>query len=210
MEAKAIPVGVPVGILGGTFNPIHHGHLILARAAKEALGLSRMLLVPNARSPLRQDEELAPADLRLRMLEAAVSGEEGLEACGVEVRRKGTSYTVDTLRELNQAHPDARLHFLVGADSLETLDRWVRIDEIIRLAAVVVLPRPGADAPALLRDLGERAPEVAKGVRLLDLNCRIEISATGIRERVAAGQSIRWLVPDAVREIIESQGLYRL
>ena len=206
MEVKATPVGV----LGGTFNPIHHGHLILARAAKEALGLDRILLVPNVRSPLRREEALAPADLRLRMLEAAVSEEAGLEACGVEVRRKGTSYTVETLEELRRIHPEAHLHFFVGADSLETLDRWVRIDDILRLATLVVLPRPGANAELLLRELDARAPEVAAGVRLLHLNCRIEISATGIRERVASGRSIRWLVPDPVREIIESRGLYRL
>jgi len=198
-----------LGVFGGTFNPVHHGHLIAARYAAETLKLDRVLLVPNARSPLRREEVLVPAKLRLAMVDRAVRDEPGLEACDLEVRRKGVSYLVDTLEALRRAFPDAGLCFLMGADSLDTFDRWVRVEDIVRLAEVRVMPRPGADPRPALGALFKRAPGLAGGVRLVPEGPRIDISATEVRERVASGRSIRYLVPEGVEALIRGEGLYR-
>lgn len=187
-----------LGIYGGTFNPIHHGHLILAREAMELLELHRLLVVPNARSPLRLGEALTPADLRLELVRLALEGEPGMEACDLEIRRGGSSYTVETLETLSEQYPDMELIFLAGADSLDTLDRWVRVEQIVQLARVVILPRPGYSRTRALRELLLRAPHMAGKVEMLETARRVDISSTEIRERMAAGRSIRWLVPDAV------------
>jgi len=197
-----------IGILGGTFNPVHHGHLLLARDAREQLGLDRVLLVPNARSPLREGEELAPAELRLAMVRAAVDGEEGLEAHGIEVERGGRSYTVETLEALSRERPGVAWTFLAGADGLETLERWHRIGDLLRLATVAVLPRPGYPVAEAWDALRSRAPGVAERVRVLPDARQVDIRATEVRERVAAGRSIRFLVPAAVESLIRRHHLY--
>lgn len=191
-----------LGIMGGTFNPIHHGHLIVARAAKEALGLGRLLLMPNARSPLRMGEALADAKDRLEMVRLAVADEPGLEACDLEVRREGTSFLVDTLAELQSMYPQADLTFLMGVDSLDTFDRWREVGRIVALAKIVVLPRPGGKAASALADLEKRTPSLQGKISLLEAGPHIDISATEIRERLQAGKSIRYLVPDAVAAYI--------
>jgi nicotinate-nucleotide adenylyltransferase len=197
-----------LGVFGGTFNPVHHGHLILAREAKERLGLDRVILVPNFRSPLRQGEVLAPAENRLEMLRLALGDEPGMEVSDLEVRRGGSSYTVDTMEALKAELPEASLTFLCGADSLTTLDRWVRIERILELARVCVLARPGTEAEAAHADLIRRAPGVGAKIERLALARMIDLSATEIRERVAAGRSVRWMVPEAVGAHIRSESLY--
>jgi len=194
-----------LGIYGGTFNPIHHGHLIMAREAMELLGLDRLVWVPNARSPLRMNEALADAELRLELVRAAVEGEAEMEVCDWEVKRGGPSYTVETLEALAEEHAGVELVFLAGADSLESLDRWVRVDRILEICRVVIVPRPGYSRREALRLLGLRAPALAGKIELLETGRRIEISATEIRERIAAGKSIRWLVPEAVEKRLLSR-----
>lgn len=197
------------GLMGGTFNPLHHGHLITARWAGELLCLDRVGLMPNTRSPLRLEERMASAELRLEMVRAAVAGEPQLEAEEVEVARGGPSYLVESLEELRRRDPDIVPVFLMGGDSLSSFDRWVRAEEIVELAEVRVLPRPGLDAEAALAALERRRPALRGALTLLPSGPRVDISATEIRDRVKAGRSIRYLVPDPVREIIEREGLYR-
>ncbi len=191
-----------LGIMGGTFNPIHHGHLITARAAKEALNLDRLLLLPNARSPLRMEEALADPQQRLEMVRLAVAGEPGLEACDLEVRREGASFLVETLRDLQLQYPDADLTFLMGVDSLETFDRWREVAQIVKLARVKVMPRPGGSGSEALDALEKRAPVLAGKLELMAAGPHIELSATEVRNRVRAERSIRYLVPDAVADYI--------
>jgi nicotinate-nucleotide adenylyltransferase len=191
-----------VGVLGGTFNPIHHGHLITARAAMEQLGLDRLLIMPNTRSPLRLQEELMPASVRLEMVRLAVADEPGLEACDVETSRKGTSYLVDSLQELRARYTGSTLHFLMGVDSLTTFERWREVERIVELAQMCVMPRPGMDAQAELAALEARCPVLKGRLRLMAAGPHIDISSTDIRERVLAGKSIRYLVPDAVAATI--------
>lgn len=198
-----------LGVLGGTFNPIHHGHLIVAREAMELLGLDRVLIMPNARSPLRIEEELVPAEVRLEMVRLAVEGEPGLEACDVETSRKGTSYLVDSLRILQQRYPRAELSFLMGVDSLITFERWREVERIVEMVRVCVMPRPGTDGKAELSALESRCPELAGRLTLMEAGPRIDISATDIRDRVRSGRSVRYLVPDAVAEYIREKGWFK-
>ena len=181
------------GILGGSFDPIHHGHLILARAALEELGLDRILFIPANRSPHKTDTKPATAHDRLAMVQLAIEGQPGFEASDLELHRPPPSYTVETLRELCARHPDNQFTLLIGADNVARFDTWHKPDEIRRLARLAVLDRAKHDTP-------HEWPVVR---RLVD------ISSTDIRGRVAAGRSIRYLTPDAVCDYIASEGLYR-
>lgn len=189
-----------IGVLGGTFDPPHLGHLIVARDAAEALSLDRLLLVLSARPPLRP-APATPAELRLEMLEAAVAGDPVLEASDLEVRRSGPSYTVDTLATLARAHSDAELFLVVGADQWRDFARWRDPEGIARSATICVMARAGDDP---------RSGDDGSGPAFQPVPVtRIDLSATEVRARVREGRSIRHRVPDGVRRIIEREALYR-
>jgi nicotinate-nucleotide adenylyltransferase len=181
-----------LGVLGGTFDPVHNGHLAAARAAAAALRLDRVLLVPAAQPPHKANVH-ASAEQRLAMVEAAVAGDPLLAASRIELDRPGPSYTVDTLRALA---PQGELFFICGADVLAQFTAWHRWQEILRLAKLAVVSRPGADVASPLPVLWVR------GVVL-------DISSEDIRRRVREGRPIRGLVPEAVEAIIRREGLYR-
>jgi nicotinate-nucleotide adenylyltransferase len=181
------------GILGGSFDPIHHGHLILARAAIEELGLDRILFIPANMSPHKTDTTPATAQDRLAMLQLAITNEPGFEASDLELHRPPPSYTVDTLRELHARHPDDKFILLIGADNVAKFSTWREPEEILRLATPAVLDRAGG-SPAHSWPVVQRL---------------VDISSTDIRTRVAAGRSIRYLTPDAVCSYIEFNSLYR-
>ena len=187
------------GLLGGSFDPVHLGHLIAADRAAEALGLGRVLFIPCARQPLKANGPVASGAHRQAMLERAIAGHTGFAVDALELARPGPepSYTVDTLRALRARCPEERFVLLLGADAAVDLPRWRAVEEVARLAEVAVLTRPGA-------------PEVASGlVRHVVATPAIEISASDIRARCLAGKSIRFLVPDGVADYIEQNGLYR-
>jgi nicotinate-nucleotide adenylyltransferase len=183
-----------IGIMGGTFDPIHNGHLILGREALEALDLHKMIFVPNSRSPHKRGRFAAPPELRVAMVRAAIKGEAGFEVDEFEVLKGGTSYTIDTALYLRTLYPEAELYYLIGEDNLPDLHTWRRIEEIPLLVQLAVMSR-GAEGPP--------HPYVTLRQR------RIDISSTDIRQRIAKGQSIRYFVPESVREIIENHQLYR-
>lgn len=185
-----------LGVYGGAYDPPHLGHLVAASDACEALGLDRLLWIPSAVHPLKPVR--TAAGVRLEMVRAAVAGDTRFIADGLELQRAGPSYTVDTLRELRAREPEAELFFLTGADNLRELPRWREPGEIARLATLAVLERAGEVLPA-----DPPLPAVAVTVT------RVDVSSTDIRRRVAAGQSIRYLVPEAVRAVIERERLYR-
>lgn len=187
-----------IGVLGGTFDPPHHGHLVIAADVHDALGLDRVLLVPSAVPPHKRHTVQASAELRLEMLHAAVRGDPRFEVDDLELRRPGPSYTVDTLRALRERFPGAELFFLIGADNVRELSSWREPEEIVRLARIVAVPR-GCES------IDAEAPFPFLTVPVI----RTEVSATEVRRRVAAGLSIRYLVPDAVREIVARERLYR-
>ncbi len=199
-----------IGILGGSFDPIHAGHLLLAESARERLGLDRVLLIPAASPPHKPGGRLAPAARRLAMVRAAVRGRPGLEADGREIRRGGISWTVDTLRSLRAEFPRARLFLIVGSDTLPDVARWREPAVIYRLATLAASRRAGApEAP--LRGVPVRD---GRGRRLTPRVVAVEMPAVGIsasdlRERVRTGRSIRWRTPEAVERYIRRHGLYR-
>ena len=187
-----------LGIFGGTFDPLHHAHLIVAAEALDALDLDRLLFVPAADPPHKLGSVVATADQRLRMLLAATRDDERIRVEDVELRRPGPSYTVETLREIRAGAPDAELFFLLGVDQYREFAGWKEPSEIVRLAKLAVLERGGEGVP-----LGGEFEAVGVPVT------RIDLSATQIRERVESGRSIRYFVPEAVRRIIEDEGIYR-
>lgn len=186
-----------IGIFGGTFDPPHIGHLIVASDAFAALRLDRLILVPSADPPHKQGRVMATAEQRLDMVRAAVSGDPRFEVDGIELKRAGASYTVDTLRAMRTRFPGAELFFLVGVDQMRELDSWREPQEVARLACLSVVAREGEEP---VRDSPFRFRPVPV--------TRIDVSATEIRRRIRKGESIRYLVPEAVREIIEREGLY--
>jgi nicotinate-nucleotide adenylyltransferase len=188
---------VRLGIFGGSFDPPHLGHLVAASDACDALGLDRVLWIPAARHPLKEGRVRTPPALRLEMVRAAIAGDPRFAADDLELRREGPSYTVDTLRALTGRHPGAALFLLAGADLLAELPRWREPDEVQRLATLAVLSREGDALPA-----GAGLDAVSVCVT------RVDVSATEIRRRAAAGRTIRYLVPEAVRAVVERERPY--
>ncbi len=200
--------GMRVGVLGGTFDPIHLGHLILADTAWELLSLERLLFVPAGNPWRKAGQPITPGHHRLAMVRLALEGSPFQVWTG-ELERPGPSYTVDTLHELRGELPDAEFFLVMGYDSLLDLPHWHRPQEIISLAFLAVASRPGADDEGALAQVEAILPGVRARLVWLDMP-PVGISATLVRERVRAGRSIRYLVPPQVEEYIRSHGLYRL
>lgn len=194
-----------IGILGGSFDPIHYGHLAAAEEARSALQLTRVLLIPAARHPRKAEAYGAAASDRLAMARLACAGEPAFEASPIEVERAGRSYTVDTLEQLHKTEA-GELYVVLGADAALGLPRWRAAERILDLARVVVVGRPGApfDAAALAQQL----PGLEARLTLLE-GPRLAISSGELRERIAAGRSIRYLAPDAVIAYIAANRLYQ-
>ena len=182
-----------LGLYGGTFDPIHHGHLILAREAIEKLELDRVVFIPAALSPHKLESSPASGEVRRDMVAAAIAGESRFTLDDSEIHRAGPSFTIDTVEHTRVNHPGAELFYFIGEDNVAALHTWRRIAELRQLVQFVVFGRNG-DAGS-----GE-FPRLAR---------RIDISATEIRRRVAQGRSIRYLVPESVRALIEQHHLYQ-
>ena len=183
------------GILGGTFDPIHLGHLAAARAAMDCAGLDRVLFIPAAVPPHRPPT-VADAGDRLEMTRLAVEAEPGFEVSDFEIRRAGVSYTVDTLRELHRAYPHDELFLILGWDAAKLLSSWREPDEVRALASLIIVTRPGSGAPtATSAIVCERATP--------------DISGSDLRRRLARGQPVTDLLPAAVAEYVAGRGLYR-
>ncbi len=204
------PSAARIGLLGGTFNPVHIGHLVLAQCAMETFDLSKTLLIPSAVPPHKGDHALASADHRIAMLERAVEDNLRFEVSDVEIRRGGTSYTLDTVREIRRENPASELVFIIGADSLLELHSWYRIEEVLQLCRVVTMARPGYPLGAVSEsDLNLPSPWSKRLLGDIATGCMIDISSSMIRYRVAEGMSIRYLVPMPVDMYIAEHGLYR-
>jgi nicotinate-nucleotide adenylyltransferase len=195
-----------VGLLGGTFNPPHLGHLVCAQEALCALGLDRVLLLPARVPPHKAVEDDPGIGHRVAMCQAAVAPDPRLGLSLVDVRRDGPAYTVDTLRELHASAPGDELTFIVGGDMAHSLPTWREPEAVLALATLGVAGREGIARAAILERLaGLRG--AAERLRFFDMP-RIDVSSSLIRRRVAAGQPVRYLVPDGVADHIEREGLY--
>lgn len=196
-----------VGVLGGTFDPPHLGHLWLAALAADELELDRVLFMPAARPPHKRRRRISSTSDRLVMTRLAITGNPAFELCPLEIERPGPSFTVDSVRELRRLHPDAHLFLVMAADSLEQIHTWRDPQLLLSLVEWAVGPRRGFELPD--RDLlRERFGEHATRIHLLS-GPALEVSASAIRRRVAEGRTIRYLVPRAVEDHISDRNLYR-
>ena len=197
-----------VGILGGTFNPIHIGHLTMAEAVRSEFGLEKIIFVPASQPPHKHGIEIASAADRYLMTELATCSNPAFEVSDIEMRRAGPSYSVDTVKELMKAHGETEFFFLVGTDIVREIHTWERVEELLTLCPFIVASRPGCRPDA------ERSREIFGGklgerIRLLETP-ELAVSSTDIRERIAKGHSIKYIVPPEVESYIYKKGLYRI
>jgi nicotinate-nucleotide adenylyltransferase len=195
------------GILGGTFDPIHHAHLAVAELARETFDLRRVLFIPAAQPPHKPDRPITAAADRLAMVELAVAGNPAFEVSRLELERDGPSYTADTLAALRLAAPDERLALILSADAYAEFATWHEPARILELADLIVAARDGFPPPDP-ELLPRQFPSASAAVAFLD-GPRIRLSASDIRRMAAAGRSVRYLVPDAVAAYIGDHGLYQ-
>jgi nicotinate-nucleotide adenylyltransferase len=200
-----------LGVFGGTFDPVHYGHLMLAECCREQARLDRVWFLPAATPPHKTAGDLAPASARIDMLRLAVGGHEAFEVCTAEIDRGGVSFTVDTLAELRAADPARELFFLLGADMFADLPHWRDPQRVCELATPVVVRRPqapGLDFDGIGRQLDLSAQQIDAIRRHQVSMPQMDISSSEIRRRTAAGRSIRYWTPRGVEGYIRAQGLY--
>lgn len=191
-----------IGIMGGTFDPIHLGHLLAAEMAMEEAQLDEVWFMPSNLPPHKTNLPGADAKQRLDMVNLAIAGHSRFRLNDMEIRRGGTSYTVDTILELKQVHPEHMFHWIIGADMVQYLPKWHKIDTILENARFIGLQRPGIEL-----DRTQLSESILQRVRMADMPL-LEISSTMIRERCRLGKSIRYLVPEPVRVYIKEMRLY--
>jgi len=186
-----------IGILGGTFNPIHIGHLILAEEVREKLKLDKVIFVPTYLPPHKDNSDIAPAHARLAMIKLAIKGNRYFLASDIEIKRDGRSYTIDTLKEFEKAYPQDELYFIIGSDLLKYLDDWKDLQEIIKMVRFIVATRPGYPL--------EKIPSHISTIPIR----AVDISGFEIRKAIKEDKSFRYLVSEAVLKYINKKKLYK-
>lgn len=190
----------PTGIFGGTFDPMHIGHLILARDVLEQLDMQRIIFMPASRAPLKEDEPLASSEDRYEIIRAAIKGESRFEVSDLELKLPGINYTVDTIETLCSQNPDDSFALIIGADQFEELPRWRRVNDLIKQIQLICLERPGYTL---------EAPPPLKGIKWRPIKPRaLAVSSTEIRQRIRSGFSVQHLVPETALELILKRGIY--
>ena len=187
-----------IGLFGGTFDPVHIGHLLMARAAMEQTDLDRVIFLPSCVPPHKKTPTLFTAEDRMRMVQRAIRRVEGFEVSDFEISKGGKSYSVDTVRHFRELFPDAKLFFIVGGDAVKQLDTWKDMDTIKTMCSFVSVNRPGYPRG-----------EAKLKYHAVTMN-GIEMSSTEIRKRILGGKSIRFLVPDTVLDYIKDRKLYKM
>lgn len=186
-----------IGIVGGTFNPVHIGHLILAEEVREKLQLDQVIFVPTYLPPHKDIDDVAPSEDRYKMIKLAIKTNKYFSVSDIEIKRDGKSYTIDTVKEFRKIYPRDELYFITGSDLLKYLDEWKDLKEIIQMVRFVVATRPGyplEKIPSYISTIAIRA---------------VDVSAFEIREAIKENKSFRYLVPDVVFNYINKKGIYR-
>ena len=195
--------GIKLGVMGGTFDPIHYGHLFVAEEARGAAGLDRVLFVPSGTPPHKQYAGMASAEARYDMVRLATDANPHFDVSRIETDRGGRSYTLDTLREIRALYPESQIYFITGDDAALDILNWHEPYEIVRMATLLTVGRPGYARDKIF----ELPQEIRASIRMID-SPQLDISSTDIRRRVGAGRSIRYMVPEDVRRYIDDNGLY--
>ena len=196
-----------IGVLGGTFDPVHSGHLIVADEVKTRLNLTEVIFVPAGQPWLKVDRPITPAEHRLHMLRLALADKPCFKLSTMEIERAGPSYTIDTITELQgQLDAEDELFFILGQDNLVQLPQWREPSQLIQLCYLVAVPRPGSPRPKL-KELEASIPGISQRVMLMD-KPHVDISAEAIRDRVVRGLSVRHLVPEPVNRYLKEHKLY--
>lgn len=190
-----------IGIMGGTFDPPHIGHMLAAETARETYQLDEIWFMPSHTPPHKHQAGVSGAD-RLAMVQAAVEDHPDFRVLDIEVLRGGVSYTIETMRELQIQYPDASFYFIIGADMVAYLPKWQSIDELVRRLTFIGVRRPGT-----ILDLASLPPGIGERVLLADMP-QVDISSTMLRQRAADGRSIKYMVPDRVYDYVQRRGLY--
>lgn len=196
-----------VGIMGGTFNPIHNGHIALAKRAKEALELNEVLFIPTGKSYMKRNLPVLPGEVRLEMTRLAVEDEDCFSVSRIEVSREGNTYTYETLAELTKLHPEASFYYLVGADTLFSMEKWVCPEKIFSNCTVVCVARDGSSSEELIKKAEQLKQEYEARIVILSFE-EVDISSSEIRAKRTRGESIDDMVPSAVSDYIYANGLY--
>ena len=196
-----------LGIMGGTFDPIHYGHLVAAEMARAEFKLSKVLFIPTGIPPHKNRTDISAGELRLEMVECAINDNSDFASSALEIEREGPSYTVETLRMLRKTWPDYELYFIPGTDALREIFSWREAEEILRMIQFIGAARPGFDASDFLLKVQEEHPEILDRIHYLEVPA-LAISSTDIRRRVKRGEPIRYLLPEGVRQLIQQRGLY--
>jgi nicotinate-nucleotide adenylyltransferase len=196
-----------IALLGGTFNPVHLGHLLIAENARNALGLDKVLLIPCSQPPHKCANHLVAASHRLKMLQLAIAGKNGLEISDLEIKRGGTSYTIETLEQLQRLHPQDQLSVIVGSDLFSDVGLWRRFSDIVKIAEFLVMERPGSKLTT--------PPSSVSADELPHLRFKVftgpsvQISSSDIRRDIKDGKNVSHLLPSPVYDYIEQEKLYR-
>ncbi|MGM9936006.1 MAG: nicotinate-nucleotide adenylyltransferase [Candidatus Ornithomonoglobus sp.] len=194
-----------IGILGGTFDPVHNGHMIIARKAMEQFGLDEVRIMTGGKPPHKRNADITSAEVRHEMVKLAAAGEDGLVPFDYELNKKTYSYTFQTLTELNEKYPEVKWYFIIGEDSLRDILKWYKPEIIVKKCILLVYPRSGGSVTELIK---ERAAQLDGDIREIHAPV-FGISSTDIRQRVSEGKSVKYFVPDKVEEYIKEHKLYQ-
>lgn len=198
-----------LGIMGGTFDPIHYGHLVAAEMARAEFNLSKVLFIPTGTPPHKNRRDISAAELRYEMVKRAIQDNPAFDISALEIERKGPSYTVETLRVLRRTWPEHELYFITGSDALLEIFSWREAEEIFTMIQFIGAARPGFDASDFFLKVQHEHPETEGKIHYLEVPA-LAISSTDIRARVRRGEPIRYLLPEPVRLYLEQCGLYQV
>ena len=197
-----------IGILGGTFDPIHNAHLLLGECAREQFGLDRVIFIPNNLAHLPNRTEITPGDIRYQMVKMAISDNPYFTCSRIEIDKPEGTYTYNTIKELQLMYPGDEMYLIMGGDSIIGINNWYKAADLLKACTILAAVRLGDDIPALDKKRREMNSMYGADIRLMNFN-RTDISSTEIRQRVKTGRSVRYLMPDECIEFMCIKGLYR-